>query len=70
MYGNAGMTAAQAQRLSAAVQAALKEPAFAQRMTALGLEPIGSTPEQLATVQKADLAKWAKPVKASGFQAD
>ena len=70
MYGNAGMTAAQAQRLSTAVQAALKEPAFAQRMSALGLEPIGSTPEQLAAVQKADLAKWAKPVKASGFQAD
>lgn len=70
MYGNAGMTAAQAQRLSAAVQAALKEPAFAQRLSALGLEPIGSTPDQLAAVQKADLAKWAKPVKASGFQAD
>jgi tripartite-type tricarboxylate transporter receptor subunit TctC len=70
MYGNAAMPAAQAQRLSAAVQAALKEPAFAQRMSALGLEPIGSTPEQLAAVQKADLAKWARPVKASGFQAD
>ena len=70
MYGNAGMPPAQAQRLSAAVQAALREPAFAQRMSALGLEPIGSTPEQLAAVQKADLAKWAKPVKASGFQAD
>lgn len=70
MYGNAGMTGPQAQRLSAAVQAALKEPAFAQRMSAIGLEPIGSTPEQLAAVQKADLAKWAKPVKASGFQAD
>lgn len=70
MYGNAGMTPAQAQRLSSAVQAALKEPAFAQRMSALGLEPIGSNPEQLAAVQRADLAKWAKPVKASGFQAD
>lgn len=70
MYGNAGMTTAQAQRLSTAVQAALKDTVFAQRLSALGLEPIGSTPEQLAAVQKADFAKWAKPVKASGFQAD
>ena len=70
MYGPGGLPAAQAQRLSLAVQAALKEPAFAQRMSALGLEPIGSTPEQLLAVQRADFAKWAKPVKVSGFQAD
>jgi tripartite-type tricarboxylate transporter receptor subunit TctC len=70
MYGPGGLPAAQAQRISQAVQAALKEPAFAQRMSALGLEPIGSSPEQLLAVQRADLAKWAKPVKASGFQAD
>ena len=70
MYGPGGLPAATALRLSGAVQAALKDPAFAQRLSALGLEPIGSTPEQLAAVQRTDLAKWAKPVKASGFQAD
>lgn len=70
MYGPGGLPAAQAQRISQAVQTALKDPAFAQRMSALGLEPIGSNPEQLLAVQRADFAKWAKPVKASGFQAD
>ena len=70
MYGPGGLAPAQAQRLSLAVQAAMKEAAFAQRMSALGLEPIGSTPEQLTAVQRADFAKWAKPVKESGFQAD
>ena len=70
MYGPGGLPAAQAQRISQAVQTALKEPVFAQRMSALGLEPIGSTPEQLLAVQRADFAKWAKPVKDSGFQAD
>ena len=70
MYGPGGLPAAQAQRLSVAVQTAMKDTAFAQRMSALGLEPIGSTPDQLASVQKADFSKWAKPVKASGFQAD
>jgi hypothetical protein len=36
----------------------------------MGLEPIGSTPAQLAAVQKADFEKCAKPLKASGYQAD
>jgi tripartite-type tricarboxylate transporter receptor subunit TctC len=70
MYGPGGLPAAQAQRLSVAVQTAIKDAAFAQRMSSLGLEPIGSTPDQLLAVQRADFAKWAKPVKASGFQAD
>lgn len=50
--------------------AALKDPALLARMNALGLAPAGNTPEQLAAVQQRDLAMWAKPVKASGFQAD
>ena len=70
LYGPGGLPSAQAHRLSAAVQTAMKDAAFTQRLSALGLEPIGSTPEQLAAVQKADFAKWAKPVQASGFQAD
>jgi tripartite-type tricarboxylate transporter receptor subunit TctC len=48
----------------------MKDPALRQRFEAIGVEPIGSTPEQLAAVQKADLAKWEKPVKATGYQAD
>ena len=70
MYGPGALPAAQAQRLSLAVQTAIKDAAFAQRMSSLGLEPIGSTPDQLLAVQRADFAKWAKPVKTSGFQAD
>lgn len=53
-----------------AAQTATKDTAFAQRMSALGLEPTGSTPDPLASAQKADVAQWAKPVKVTGFQAD
>ena len=70
IYGPGALPAATAQRLSAAVQSAMKEPALQAKLSALGLEAIASTPEQLAAVQRADLAKWAQPVKASGFQAD
>ncbi len=70
MYGPGGLPREQALRLSAAVQAAMKDKALTDRMVALGLEPIASTPEQLAAVQRADLAKWAAPVQKSGFKAD
>ena len=70
MYGPANLPANVVQRLNRAVILAMKEAEFAAKLTALGLEPIGSTPEQLAAVQKADFAKWEKPVKASGFTAD
>lgn len=70
MYGSSTMTKDAAQRLSRAVATAVRDAEFAARLSALGLEPIGSTPEQLAAVQAADLAKWEKPVKASGFTAD
>ena len=70
MYGPGSLPAATAQRLSSAVASAMKDPALLARMGAIGLETIASTPEQLATVQRNDLAKWAAPVKASGFQAD
>lgn len=70
MYAPAGLPRETQQRLTQAVQKAMKDPALLARLGALGLDAIGSTPEQLAAVQRADFDKWAKPVKASGFQAD
>jgi tripartite-type tricarboxylate transporter receptor subunit TctC len=35
-------------------------------MKTIGLEPWSSTPEELAPLQTAEIAKWAKVVKASG----
>jgi tripartite-type tricarboxylate transporter receptor subunit TctC len=70
MYASTAAPAPAVQRVADAVRAAMKDPALQARLTALGLEPVGSTPEQLAATQKADFAKWAKPVKTSGFQAD
>ena len=70
MYGPAGMSREAIARIHGAVAAALRDKALLDRMGALGLDPIGSTPDQLAAVQRADLAKWEKPVRESGFKAD
>jgi tripartite-type tricarboxylate transporter receptor subunit TctC len=70
MYGPAGMAPETVTRLNTALVATLKDPALRTRLQQLGLEPNGSSPSELVAVQKADLEKWAKPVKASGFQLD
>ena len=70
MYGPGTLPREQAQRISQAVAGAMKDPTLRKRFDDIGLEPIGSSPEQLAAVQKADFEKWAKPVKATGYQAD
>lgn len=70
MYGPANLPREVSARLSQAVAQAIKDPALQQKMLAQGLDPIGSTPEQLAAVQRADFQKWEKPVKATGYQAD
>lgn len=57
-------------RLSAAVASAIKAPDVGERLLALGLEPVGSTPDELANRVAEDTARWAPVVKASGFRAD
>jgi tripartite-type tricarboxylate transporter receptor subunit TctC len=39
-----------------------------ERLTALGFEPIGSTPEQFAARIKAEIVKWAQVVRAAHIQ--
>jgi tripartite-type tricarboxylate transporter receptor subunit TctC len=57
-------------RLSAAIASAIKSPEVSEGLLALGLEPVGSTPDELANRVIKDTAKWAPIVKASGFRAD
>ncbi len=57
-------------RLSAAIASAIKSPESGARLIELGLEPVGSTPDELASRVAEDAARWAPIVKASGFRAD
>jgi tripartite-type tricarboxylate transporter receptor subunit TctC len=57
-------------RLALAIASAIKAPEVSERLAALGLEPVGSTPDELARRVAEDTAKWAPIVKASGFRAD
>ena len=70
MYGPAGLPPDTLTRLERAVSAAVKKPAMQERMLKLGYEPIGSNSVELAAAQRADLARWEKPIKATGVSLD
>jgi len=57
-------------RLNGDIIKTLRLPDVRERMAALGAEVVGSSPEQFASFQKADAAKWAKVVKESGAKID
>ena len=48
----------------------MKSPDFVKRMTELGYNIIGSTPEQMTEMNKAEVARWGPIVRASGAKAD
>ena len=70
MYGPAGLAPEVTARLERAVSRAVKQPATQEKLNKLGMEPIGSTSAVLAAAQRADLARWEKPIKATGVSLD
>jgi tripartite-type tricarboxylate transporter receptor subunit TctC len=57
-------------KLNAAAVQATKSPEFVKRMTDLGYNIIPGTPEQMASMLKEEVARWAPIVKASGAKVD
>jgi tripartite-type tricarboxylate transporter receptor subunit TctC len=57
-------------RLNSAAMQAVKAPEFVKRMTDLGYNIMNGTPEDMAAMNKRDLALWAPIIKASGAKVD
>jgi tripartite-type tricarboxylate transporter receptor subunit TctC len=70
MYGPAGLPPEVLARLERSISTAVKTPALRERFLKLGYEPIGSSSAELAAAQRADLARWEKPIKSTGVQLD
>jgi tripartite-type tricarboxylate transporter receptor subunit TctC len=49
---------------------ALQLPEVRERMAALGIDPVGNTPEQLGAILRADLDKWSAVAKSAGVKAE
>jgi tripartite-type tricarboxylate transporter receptor subunit TctC len=57
-----GTPAALADRINAAIAEVIKLPEVHERFLALGSEPIGSTPAEMATMLTAERARWKKVI--------
>jgi tripartite-type tricarboxylate transporter receptor subunit TctC len=58
------------QRLASELAKVVKQSEVVQRFTQLGIDPVGSTPQEYAALNKADYEKYARLVKASGAKID
>jgi len=70
LVGPAGMPADAVARVHAAAVKALATPTVKERFASLGVQPVGNTPEQWGAEIRADLARWAKVIKAAGIKAE
>ena len=70
MYGPAGLSGEALSRLEKAMMKIVRDPALKDKLLKLGYDPIGSGSAELAAAQKTDLARWEKPIKATGVQLD
>ena len=70
MYGPAGLSGEALSRLEKAMMKIVRDPALKDKLLKLGYDPIGSSSAELAAAQKADLARWEKPIKATGVLLD
>jgi tripartite-type tricarboxylate transporter receptor subunit TctC len=60
MYGPKGMPADLVARVNTALNQALQEADVKDRLARLGIDPVGGTPQQFASMLDADRAKWKK----------
>jgi tripartite-type tricarboxylate transporter receptor subunit TctC len=58
------------QRISADIARALRSPDLQERMKAVGLTPVGGTPEAFDAYIRTELARWSEVVKSSGATLD
>jgi tripartite-type tricarboxylate transporter receptor subunit TctC len=57
-------------KLHGEIAGILKQPDVNQRLTGLGAEPVGSSPEEFDAFIKREIGKWAKVVKDAGLKVD
>jgi tripartite-type tricarboxylate transporter receptor subunit TctC len=57
-------------RLHSELVKALKQPDVLQRFKSIGAEPVGSSPDELATYMKSETARWTKVVQDRHIKAD
>ena len=64
----AGTPAAIVSRLSTELAKITNQRDIREKLATLGIEPVGSTPEQLAATMQSELAKWTRLAQSLGLK--
>ena len=70
IYVPAGTPKPVVTRLNEEIVRVLKDPEVVDRLEKLGVNVVGSTPAQLAELQRNDTAKWARVINSAGVKLD
>jgi tripartite-type tricarboxylate transporter receptor subunit TctC len=70
MFVPAGTQPAIVSRLATVIASVIHSPEVSQRISDTGMEPVGSTPEELAALMARDAPRWAKIVKEANIKLD
>lgn len=70
IFSPAGTSPEIVRRIRSEVVKAINDPGLKDQFTALGAEPVGSTPEEFTAVLQRDLVKWAKVARQANVKAD
>ena len=70
LFAPAGTPPAIVRKLQGEIAKIVQIPEIRERMTAIGIDPIGSTPEELAAQLRADLTRWTRVARAAGVKAN
>jgi tripartite-type tricarboxylate transporter receptor subunit TctC len=63
LFGPKGLPAEVVLRVNAAANQVLKDPEVVDKLTRLGIEPVGGTPAQFTAMLGAELGKWKKIIQ-------
>jgi tripartite-type tricarboxylate transporter receptor subunit TctC len=58
------------QKLNLEIGRALKDPEFAQQISAIGIDPLGSTPEEFAVFLRKEIPRWKEIVQEAGVKVE
>jgi tripartite-type tricarboxylate transporter receptor subunit TctC len=70
VFGPPGMPKPIVSRLQADIVKGLQAADLRERFAALGATPVGTTPDELGTHMRAELARWSKVIKAGNITVD
>jgi tripartite-type tricarboxylate transporter receptor subunit TctC len=70
MFVASGTPAPIVSKLSTVIAAQVRGPELTQRLADMGMEPVGSTPEELQALMARDTPRWAKVVRDANVRLD